>query len=186
MGPVRIAQTLNDLAATPHLISISTCYVAGSRRGAAPEAHVDASPFFVDVNWKIEVDAARRTRQETETASRSPERLSEFRKEARAELGAAGVPAIASKTEQLRSRWVDERMAEAGRSRAHSLGFPDAYAYTKALGEIALRETAKSIPISVVRPSIIESALAKPFPGWIRGFRMAEPVIISYLSLIHI
>jgi hypothetical protein len=31
-----------------------------------------------------------------------------------------------------------------------------------------------------VRPSIIESALAEPNPGWIRGFRMAEPVIISY------
>src|SRR5262249_23802523 len=30
------------------------------------------------------------------------------------------------------------------------------------------------------RPSIIESALAEPRPGWIRGFRMAEPVIISY------
>ncbi len=33
---------------------------------------------------------------------------------------------------------------------------------------------------SIVRPSIIESALPEPRPGWIRGFRMAEPVIISY------
>ena len=180
LGPVRIAQTLNELAISPHLVSISTCYVAGSRRGAAPEEPVDSSPFFVDVDWRIEVDAARRTRQETETASRTPERLEGFRKEAREELGAAGIPALASKTEQLRSRWVNDRMAEAGRSRAHSLGFPDAYAYTKALGEIALRETADTIPVSIVRPSIIESALAEPFPGWIRGFRMAEPVIISY------
>ena len=31
-----------------------------------------------------------------------------------------------------------------------------------------------------MRPSIVESALAEPEPGWIRGFRMAEPVIISY------
>ena len=31
-----------------------------------------------------------------------------------------------------------------------------------------------------MRPSIIESSLAEPRPGWIRGFRMAEPVIISY------
>jgi len=180
LGPVRIAQTLNELAVSPHLVSISTCYVAGSRRGAAPEEPVDSSPFFVDVDWRIEVDAARRTRQETETASRTPERLEGFRKEAREELGAAGIPALASKTEQLRLRWVNDRMAEAGRSRAHSLGFPDAYAYTKALGEIALRETADTIPVSIVRPSIIESALAEPFPGWIRGFRMAEPVIISY------
>jgi HAD superfamily hydrolase (TIGR01490 family) len=36
------------------------------------------------------------------------------------------------------------------------------------------------VPVSIVRPSIIESAWAEPKPGWIRGFRMAEPVIISY------
>ena len=36
------------------------------------------------------------------------------------------------------------------------------------------------VPLSIVRPSIIESALAEPHPGWIRGFRMAEPIIISY------
>ncbi|MEZ5250653.1 MAG: SDR family oxidoreductase [Ilumatobacteraceae bacterium] len=34
MGPVRIAQTLNDLGITPHLVAVSTCYVAGNRRGA--------------------------------------------------------------------------------------------------------------------------------------------------------
>ena len=36
------------------------------------------------------------------------------------------------------------------------------------------------VPLTIVRPSIIESALAEPRPGWIRGFRMAEPIIISY------
>ena len=36
------------------------------------------------------------------------------------------------------------------------------------------------VPVSIVRPSIIESAWAEPRPGWIRGFRMAEPVILSY------
>jgi len=32
----------------------------------------------------------------------------------------------------------------------------------------------------VVRPSIIESALREPVPGWIVGLRMAEPVILAY------
>src|SRR5258706_4865113 len=71
-------------------------------------------------------------------------------------------------------------MVEAGRARARSLGWPDAYAYTKALGEQALLDTRGDIPVTIVRPSIIESALLEPRPGWIRGFRMAEPVIISY------
>lgn len=180
LGPVRITEALAELGTTPHLVAVSTCYVAGSRRGAAPEEPVDESPFFVDVNWRLEVEGARRIRHETEGTSRSPESLADFRQEAHDELGAAGIPALAAKTEQLRSRWVDDRMAEAGRSRAASLGFPDAYAYTKALGEMALTESAGDVPVSIVRPSIIESAIAEPSPGWIRGFRMAEPVIISY------
>ena len=36
-GPVRIVQTLQSLGVHPHLVSVSTCYVAGNRRGAAPE-----------------------------------------------------------------------------------------------------------------------------------------------------
>lgn len=50
LGPRRIATTLNDLGATPHLISVSTCYVAGNRRGSAPEGLVETSPLFVDVD----------------------------------------------------------------------------------------------------------------------------------------
>jgi len=180
LGPVRIVETLADLKVAPHLVAVSTCYVAGSRRGSAPEEPVNASPFFVDVNWRTEVEAARRIRRDTETASRTPERLAGFREQAHRELGAAGTPGLAAKTEQLRSRWVDDHMAESGVARASSLGFPDAYAYTKALGEIATAESAGAVPVSVVRPAIIESAIAEPFPGWIRGFRMAEPVIISY------
>src|SRR5581483_1284840 len=180
LGPARIARTLQSLGVSPHLVAVSTCYVAGNRRGAAPEQMLADSPFFLDVDWRAEVDAARRARADAEADSRSPEALRRFRAEARRELGAAGVPLLAAKTEQRRAQWVKDRMIEAGRARAASLGWHDAYAYTKALGERALAESRGEIPVSIVRPSIIESALAEPRPGWIRGFRMAEPVIISY------
>jgi len=180
LGPTRIVRTLQDLGVAPHLVAVSTCYVAGNRRGSAPEQPVHESPFFVDVDWRAEVDGARRARQDAEADSRRPEALERFRKEARAELGAAGTPALAAKTEQLRAQWVKDQMVEAGRARAASLGWPDAYAYTKALGERALLQNRGEVPVSIVRPSIIESSLAEPYPGWIRGFRMAEPVIISY------
>jgi len=180
LGPTRIVEALHDLGARPHLVSVSTCYIAGHRRGAAPEIPVHESPFFVDVDWRAEVEGARRARTDAESASRRPDSLQRFRKEARTELGAAGIPALAAKTEQRRAAWVKDQMVEAGRARAASLGWPDAYAYTKALGERALLESRRDLPVSIVRPSIIESSLAEPFPGWIRGFRMAEPVIISY------
>ncbi|MGB9111742.1 MAG: HAD-IB family hydrolase, partial [Acidimicrobiales bacterium] len=78
------------------------------------------------------------------------------------------------------AEWVDDELVERGRARAQALGLPDAYAFTKSLGEVALVETRGALPVSIVRPSIVESSLAEPRPGWIRGFRMAEPVILSY------
>lgn len=180
LGPTRIATTLRDLEVTPHLVAVSTCYVAGNRRGHAPEQLVSQGPFDLGLDWRHEVTAARRLRSDAEAESRLPDRLAGFRREARDELGAAGAPALAAKTEQLRQRWVQDRLVEAGRARAASVGWPDAYAFTKALGEQALVETKGDVPVSIVRPSIIESAWAEPRPGWIRGFRMAEPVIISY------
>ena len=41
LGPSRIATLLHDLGVSPHLVAVSTCYVAGNRRGAAPEQLLD-------------------------------------------------------------------------------------------------------------------------------------------------
>jgi len=180
LGPNRIIQLLKDMEVRPHVVAVSTCYVAGNRRGAANEELLAGTPFQVDVDWRAEVDAARRTRTDLDARSRIPEELSNFHKGAREELGAAGLPMLAAKTEQLRVAWVNDQMVEAGRSRATSLGWPDVYTYSKALGETALVELHGDIPISIVRPSIIESAWSQPSPGWIRGFRMAEPLIVSF------
>ncbi|MFZ0059142.1 MAG: HAD-IB family hydrolase, partial [Acidimicrobiales bacterium] len=112
--------------------------------------------------------------------SRTPSQLAKFRKAARGELGAAGTALLAERTERLREDWVTDHLVALGRARAQALGWPDAYAFTKSLGEVVLAETKGDLPVTVVRPSIVESSLADPVPGWIRGFRMAEPVIISY------
>ena len=180
LGPTRVAETLTALGSSAHLIAVSTAYVAGTRRGDAPEALLPDTPFATDVDWRAEVAAARRARADADAESRRPEHLDRFHKQARSELGAAGSPLLAEKTERLREDWLKERLVELGRARAQALGWPDAYAYTKALGERALLQSRSDVPVTIVRPSIIESALAEPRPGWIRGFRMAEPVIISY------
>jgi len=180
LGPSRVAQALTAAGSSAHLVAVSTAYVAGNRRGEAPEALLTDTLFSTEVDWRAEVAGAARARADADAESRRPEMLRRFMKAARAELGAAGTPLLASRAERLREQWVDDRLVELGRARAAALGWPDAYAYTKALGERALAETRGDVPVSIVRPSIIESALADPYPGWIRGFRMAEPVIISY------
>ena len=180
LGPTRVAQALTAVGSSAHLVAVSTAYVAGNRRGDAPEALLTDTLFSTEVDWRAEVVGADRARADADAESRRPEMLRRFMKGARAELGGAGTPLLAGRAERLREQWVDDRLVELGRARAAALGWPDAYAYTKALGERALAESRGDVPVSILRPSIIESALADPYPGWIRGFRMAEPVIISY------
>ncbi len=191
LGPSRVATTLRELAgeraakagrarALPHLIAVSTAYVNSGHKGDAAEELITSSRFVSKIDWRAEVAAARRARGDEDAKSRSPERLAAFHKAARSELGAAGTALLAERTEQLRSDWIRARMVALGRSRARGLGWPDAYAFTKSLGENALLDLRGELPVTFVRPSIVESSLAEPRPGWIRGFRMAEPVIISY------
>ncbi len=181
LGPSRVAAAMVETGSAAHLIAVSTAYVASTHQGEAKEELLSENRFTLDVPWQDEVSSARRLRDDLQAESRKPERLREFTKRARGEIGAAGDHLIATRSEKLREEWVGDELVKAGTARALSLGWPDAYPYTKALGEKALVEQFEGIvPISVVRPSIIESALTEPRPGWIRGFRMAEPIIISY------
>ncbi|MGH9086653.1 MAG: HAD-IB family hydrolase [Acidimicrobiales bacterium] len=193
LGPARVAATVGAVhreAGTPppHMIAVSTAYVAGTHQGEAKEELLDANRFSLDVDWRAEVDHARRLRRDLEAASRRGEELTRFAKKAREELGGAGEHLLAARAERLRHDWIKRQLVDAGTSRAQSLGWPDAYPFTKAMGERALVDghgaghapAADVVPLTIVRPSIIESSLAEPVPGWIRGFRMAEPIIISY------
>ncbi|HEY1988140.1 MAG TPA: HAD-IB family hydrolase [Acidimicrobiales bacterium] len=190
LGPSRVAEaTVNARQAANqdgrtgpiHFIPVSTAYVAGTHQGEAKEELLEGNRYSLDVAWKGEVDAARRQRGDSEAESRRPERLRAFAKAARSELGGAGLHLLAERAERLREDWVKKQLVEIGKLRAQSLGWPDAYPYTKALGERALiSQYGDTLPITIIRPSIIESALTEPRPGWIRGFRMAEPIIVSY------
>src|SRR5207248_2997737 len=112
LGPQRVAAVLGDALAvldhaergqvppkTPpaHLIAVSTAYVAGARRGPAPERVLSETPFSPDLDWRREVDAARRARADVDAESRSPKELARFSKEARSEIGAAGTPLVATR-----------------------------------------------------------------------------------------
>jgi HAD superfamily hydrolase (TIGR01490 family) len=181
LGPSRVAAAMIECGSKGHLVAVSTAYVASTHQGEAKEELLSENPFTLDVRWQDEVAFSRRLRDDFQTESRLADKLSEFKKKARSEVGAAGDHLIAARAEKLREEWVGDELVKAGTARALSLGWPDAYPYTKALGEKALIEQWEGkVPITFVRPSIIESALAEPRAGWIRGFRMAEPIIISY------
>ncbi len=162
---------------TPALVHVSTAYVAGVQKGVIPEG-----PLEHRVDYRLELELAMSARSDVEAASRKPEMLSAFMGLARDEHSRAGPTTVADDAEDRRLKWVSKRLVEYGRTRARSLGWPDVYTFTKAMGERAVEELAAeaNLPLSIVRPSIIESAYSHPFPGWIDGFKMADPIIRAY------
>ena len=76
-----------------------------------------------------------------------------------------------------RKRWVEERLKEVGKERALSWGWPNTYSYTKSLGEQLVFAERDNLEFTVVRPAVIESALADPFPGWNQGVNTSAPLL---------
>ncbi|KAL8090250.1 hypothetical protein AgCh_039650 [Apium graveolens] len=59
-------------------------------------------------------------------------------------------------------------------------GWKNTYTFTKAMGEMLLNKERENIPVVIIRPSVIESAYKEPYPGWIEGNRMMDPVMLFY------
>ena len=159
----------------PHYVHISTAYTAGRRRGAIPEA-----PHIHDIDYDAEATAGIAMRDLIEEESRTSAQLAKLRKEAEREHRQAGFLTTAADTERRRIEWVQAELVKAGTERARSLGWTDAYTFTKALGERVVADVGRDVHVSIVRPAIVESSLVHPYPGWIEGFKMAEPLILAY------
>jgi fatty acyl-CoA reductase len=164
-----------------HYVHISTAYVAGRRRGSIPEAPVEH-----DVDLDTELAWGLGQHRTVEDRSREAELLTKERKKAEKEHSRAGLLTAARATEAARKQWVKDELVRIGTERARSLGWTDCYTFTKAMGERVVERWAvgqsggPSHRASIVRPSIIESALERPHVGWIEGFKMAEPLILAY------
>ena len=174
-GSLALLDAVRRSGSAPHYIHVSTAYVAGRREGHVGEGRLDHH-----VDWRAEAAAAERLRQRAEDASRNPERLEEFLREAEREHGRSGNLAVAEDADRRRREWVSTHLVDAGRERARTLGWTDCYTFTKAMAERAVEEAATDLSLTVLRPSIIESALEQPYAGWIEGFKMAEPLILAY------
>ncbi|MET9881446.1 SDR family oxidoreductase [Actinacidiphila glaucinigra] len=176
-GAVSLYQALLASGSDPHVVHVSTCYVGGLRRGVVAEGKLEH-----DVDWRTEWRSATQAHERTELTSREPARLERFMSRARRDHGKEGPIAAARASEDARREWVRSHLVDAGRRRAQSLGWTDVYTLTKALAERAAEDLwgEAGHRLSVVRPAIIESALQHPFPGWIDGFKVADPLIFAY------
>jgi HAD superfamily hydrolase (TIGR01490 family) len=119
--------------------------------------------------------------REVEEASRERDLMRHFTTEASRELGMVGEETeVAERVEQLRRAWARERLVERGTLRARELGWNDVYTFTKSLAERMVVAERGETPLVIMRPAIIESSHREPYPGWIQGTRMADPIIMAF------
>lgn len=73
-----------------------------------------------------------------------------------------------------------QALIELGLTQARGYGWNDTYTFTKWLGEQLLLARLQYNGLTILRPSIVESTLQEPVPGWIEGVKVADAIILAY------
>ncbi|HZZ86014.1 MAG TPA: AMP-binding protein [Anaeromyxobacteraceae bacterium] len=177
------------------LLHVSTCYVAGNRDGVIFEDEPIAGffprhegvaarpkePALDPRDFELAAELADCERRIARVREEAEDRvnLSTFREAALDRLRAEGRDPADEKSLRLavgreKRLWISRRLVELGMERARRWGWPNTYTFTKSLGEQQLASA--GVRAAIVRPSIVESALRYPFPGWNEGFTTSAPL----------
>ncbi len=173
---------LDFLRACDHagLLHLSTCFVAGGRDGRIPEDIEDnyspkGVPGFNAADERVRLDELI---AEVTARSDSDAVTAELQKEiADRHLES---PPQGRQLERLltrrRAKWLRSELARVGTQRSQELGWPNTYTFTKSLAESLIKHTASDLPVTVIRPAIVETSLRTPFPGWNEGVNTSAPL----------
>lgn len=176
----------------PALIHTSTCFVAGNRSGEVWEDEPLDGYFprwreMPGTTFSVEQEIADSDRIAAEVRAQADDAQvqARLRQLAREKLREAGRDPDDEGSLRLalareRKDWIRAELTDRGMKRAAEWGWPNIYTYTKSMGDqLVARE--KEIVRAIVRPAIVESALAYPFAGWNEGFTTSAPLV--YLAL---
>lgn len=155
----------------PAFVHVSTTFVAGSRQGrVAEEIHPTLAPNgkvfdpekeLSDVEAALERISQMETDAEVLKSARNEidERIRKHKVENHNEKRVANLMKLGVR------RVVREASVEEGQTRAKTWGWPNIYTYTKSLAESLLVTRYPNLPVTIFRPSIVESSVEYPFPG---------------------
>ena len=180
------AHLLEFMRATDHaaLLHLSTCYVTGERDGRINEVLTSnynpagLPDFDAEREWRSLEALIRETEAQAESATVTDELRKSAIEKPTAAKGLGGA-ALDNQIRKNRTRWLRQTLMDAGTRRANELGWPNTYTLTKGLAESLIVKRGAGLPIAIVRPSIVESSLEKPFRGWNEGINTSAS--LSYL-----
>lgn len=138
------------------VIQISTCYVNGQNNGLIREAVYSPArvEMPVEPGGYVEVQALL----------------------AALESEMAVVLSCCRDDEKARS----QALTELGLKEANRYGWGDTYTFTKWIGEQILLRKMQGKTLTIVRPSVVESCLKEPKPGWIEGVKVTDAILLAY------
>ena len=184
-----MAHLLDFLRQCDHaaLLHLSTCYAVGQRDGRIleelPKNYTprDIAGFDAKKEWES-LDARAREIEVRAACAEVTETLRQQALEKRHAAKDLQGAALENQIRKNRVRWLRQEMIDAGKRRANELGWPNTYTFTKSLAESMIRDFLDENPnaaIALVRPSIVESSIEKPFCGWNEGVNTSAS--LSYL-----
>lgn len=175
-------------------LHVSTAYVCGDRPGHVPEElhppyeqyakkHNEDNTTQIPATLTEEIDYLISLNETIRDEAETPEQSAHFQEIAEKALKAdkrKSRKKIEDLINEAKQEWLEERLVEAGLKHARSRGWNDTYTYMKFLAEEVVMELRGDLPTAIVRPSIIESSIAEPHPGWLGKYRMSEPLIVGF------
>lgn len=198
------AKNVLDLArkAGAKLVHVSTCYVAGQRNGDVWEDEPIVGYFprssAIQSDWgkdhelldrdfdpAAEIADCQKIIDQFRERSNDRQHISMFR-----EKGAEALRLqrrdpdddddLKIAVARERKIWMNDVLTKLGMERAKHWGWTNTYTYTKSLGEQIILSD-RTVASTIVRPAVVESSIAYPFPGWNEGFNTTAPLM--YLML---
>jgi len=174
-----------DLGDCP-ILHTSTCFTAGSRTGPIDERDPREIPFPRmgeldprDFSPEREIAECMDLIEQARHRASDAFRQSHFQDQAKTNLRDRNEPlggdALEDELLRVKRKFVEGQLAGFGMERAQYWGWPNTYTYTKSIGEQVI--AGSGLPFCIVRPSIVESTVEFPFPGWNEGINTSAPII---------
>ncbi|KAF6145844.1 hypothetical protein GIB67_028839 [Kingdonia uniflora] len=152
MGAKNVLHFAKKCLKLQNLVHVSTAYVCGEKSGLVLEK---AFEMGETLNGTLDLDIEHERKVVRETLD---------------DLRAQGVTKEFERT----------AMKELGLQRARQYGWPNTYAFTKAMGEMLIGLLRVDLPVTILRPTIITSTIREPFPGWTEGISHIDRFLIGY------
>ena len=194
LAPCEIMELARECRRTPIMLHVSTAYVNGKRTGDIPEEPLPEEKDVTQIvtefagqsdkifKVELEIEEGMRRCEEIRASAMSQDQQNKFRKQILDQSRSTKLSdsRVKKLLKGLTKRWVENELIQEGMRRADQHGWNDVYTFTKAMGEQLLQKRRGRVPLVILRPSVTESSIRDPEPGWIYGLKVTDPLVVAY------